>query len=74
MKILLDNGTAIEAFIYYATNINPELKPFDWYKEHVLRGAKENGLPVEYIRSIENIEHTEDSDTKRRSDELSIYR
>jgi len=74
VKILLNDGTTIEAFTYYATNINPELKPFDWYKEHVLRGARENKLPLEYIRRIEIIEHIEDSDTKRRNDELSIYR
>lgn len=74
VKILLNNGAVIEAFTYYATSINSELKPLDWYKEHVLHGARENGLPIEYIRSIEVIEHVEDSDTERRDNELSIYR
>ncbi len=74
VKILLNDGTTIEAFTYYATNINAELKPLDWYKEHVLRGARENELPLEHIRSIENIEHIEDTDIERRDSELSIYR
>jgi gamma-glutamylcyclotransferase len=74
VKILLNNGATIYAFTYYATNINPELKPLDWYKEHVLRGARENELPIEHIRSIEVIEHVDDSDTERRDNELSIYR
>jgi len=74
VKIILNNGDTVEAFTYYATKIDPALKPFDWYKEHVLRGARENKLPIEYIRNIEMIEHMDDSDTKRRDDELSIYR
>jgi gamma-glutamylcyclotransferase len=73
VRILLNNGITIDAFTYYATNINPELKPFDWYKEHVLRGARENELPIEHIRNIEIIEHVEDSDAERRNKELSIY-
>ena len=74
VKIQLNNGATIDAFTYYATNINSELKPLDWYKEHVLRGARENELPIECIRSIEMIEHVEDLDAERRDSELSIYR
>ncbi|MES9953651.1 MAG: gamma-glutamylcyclotransferase family protein [Candidatus Thiodiazotropha sp. 6PLUC2] len=74
VKILLNNGATIDAFTYYATNVNAALKPLDWYKEHVLRGSMENELPIEHIRSIENIEHVEDPDTERRNRELSIYR
>jgi len=70
----LNDGSTIEAFTYYATNIDPELKPLDWYREHVLRGARENELPIEYIHSIEILEFDEDSDAERRDKELSIYR
>ena len=72
--IKLDKGSVIEAFTYYATNIDPTLKPLDWYKEHVLRGARENKLPVEYIRVIETIESVEETNLERRDRELSIYR
>lgn len=74
VKIILNDGSTIEAFTYYATNIDPELKPLDWYREHVLRGARENELPIEYIHSIEILEFDEDSDAERRDKELSIYR
>jgi len=74
VTILLNNGATIEAFTYYATNINLELKTLDWYKEHVLRGARENELPIEYIHRIEIMEHVVDTDTVRRENELSIYR
>lgn len=74
VEIILNSGSTVEAFTYYATNIDANIKPLDWYKEHVLRGARENALPIEYIRSIEIIEFDEDSDTERRDRELSIYR
>lgn len=68
------NGSGIQAFCYFATDINPQLKPLDWYREHVLRGAKENNLPEAYIRSIEAVEAVVDENEMRRERELSIYR
>lgn len=73
VSIKLDDGSSVEAFTYYATHIDTGLKPFDWYKEHVLIGAKENALPVEYVQLIEAIEYMEDEDAERRSRELGIY-
>ena len=72
--IKLENTSIIEAFTYCATNINRQLKPFDWYKEHVLKGAKEHNLPIQYIREIAAIECIEDLDIERKEKELSIYR
>jgi len=67
------NGKIISAFTYYATNIKPELKPLNWYKEHVVRGARENELPEEYIQQIEIVESFEDEDGERHQRELAIY-
>ena len=72
--IKLNDGSVIEAYTYYATKIDSTLMPLDWYKEHVIRGAKENDLPDEYIRVIEEIESVDDADIERRNRELSIYR
>lgn len=66
-------GPGVKAFTYYATLTSAHLRPFDWYKEHVLRGARENDLPEAYIRHIEAIEADEDPETARRMRELSIY-
>ena len=35
---------------------DPALRPFAWYKAHVLRGAREHGLPADCARAIENME------------------
>lgn len=74
VMVELNNGSVVEAFTYYATHINSGLKPLCWYKEHVLRGARENALPEEYIQLIETIEHVDDMDMERRKSELAIYR
>lgn len=74
VSIMLNDGTTIEAFTYYATIIDPALRPFDWYAEHVIIGARESELPEDYIQYIESIECDKDPDDERRERELSIYR
>lgn len=58
---------------YIATNVDSSLRPLDWYKEHVLRGAKAMMLPSQYIASIEAIVADIDADEQRRANELAIY-
>lgn len=72
VNTLSDQSLEVETYI--ATNINSQLRPFDWYKEHVIRGAKSIGLPLEYISVISQIEADIDENTKRRANELSIYK
>lgn len=74
VDITMADGSLMVAFTYYATDIDSGLKPLDWYKQHVLTGARENRLPENYIRTIEAIECVEDTDDARRETELSIYR
>lgn len=74
VKVTGDDGASIEAFTYYATRIDPGLKPFDWYKQHVLIGARENALPPDYIAAIETIESIPDPDRQRHDAETAIYR
>jgi gamma-glutamylcyclotransferase len=66
-------GDLVSAFAYYATYIDQTLKPLHWYKEHVLRGARENDLPEYYIRRIEMIGSVDDHDDERHQRELEIY-
>ncbi len=67
------SGESISAITYCATNIDPERKPYHWYKHHVLTGAKENGLPVEYIEKISSIESAADPKLERHKREMEIY-
>lgn len=69
----LRDGSAVTAWVYCATSIDTSLLPFDWYREHVVRGAIENGLPENYISRIRAVETMRDPDAERAARELSIY-
>ena len=64
---------ALEAEIYVATRVDPSLRPFDWYKEHVLRGALAAKLPREYVAMIEAVAADRDPDAERRRRELAVH-
>lgn len=68
-----ESNEPISAETYIATQINSSLCPFDWYKEHVLRGAIVAGLPPDYIAQLQAVISVVDTDEKRRSIELAIY-
>jgi hypothetical protein len=67
------SGDDVQAFLYYATNIDPMLRPYHWYKEHVVSGAREHGLPYEYIDRIVSFASIEDPDKERTLTEMSLY-
>ncbi|WP_206486156.1 gamma-glutamylcyclotransferase family protein [Thalassotalea sp. G2M2-11] len=66
-------GNSVEAFTYYATEIDPSLQPYSWYLNHVLVGAKESGLPLEYLQKIHAVKTIFDSNKHRESRERAIY-
>ncbi len=67
-------GATIEAMAYVALQIDSSLKPYHWYKEHVLIGAREHHLPPAYILAIEGVESMDDPLPERQTRELQIYR
>ena len=68
------HGTQYRAFTYYATRIDACLRPYDWYKEHVVRGAIEHGLQDAYIATLRDIESIADPVPLTHEHELCIYR
>jgi hypothetical protein len=74
VSVYVLNKKVIHVFTYYATNTDQKLKPYEWYIEHMVRGAREHRLPEEYINAILAIESIPDPDISRHEQELSIYR
>lgn len=68
-----DSGTSISALTYYATHIDDSLLPYTWYKQHVLHGAREAGLPAQHINQIAAVQALPDPDAGRAAKELGIY-
>ncbi|MCY4058708.1 MAG: gamma-glutamylcyclotransferase [Gammaproteobacteria bacterium] len=53
--VRVETGTVVREAITYKARpdkIDPALRPLDWYKTYVIRGATEHGLPDEYVRRI----------------------
>lgn len=68
-----ESGDIVAAFTYCATKIDPSLKPYSWYLNHVVVGAKETGVPKEYLHKIQSVESCEDADLKRDAKQRAIY-
>lgn len=66
-------GHAISAYLYIATEVKTGLKPYHWYKRHVLSGAEQAGLPGDYLAMIRAIASVDDPDPDRNGRELRIY-
>ncbi|HNU47179.1 MAG TPA: gamma-glutamylcyclotransferase [Bacteroidia bacterium] len=68
IEVLGKDGQLIKAQVYIADSdaIDNSLHPYDWYKEYVVSGAKENELPEDYRGKLENFQAKEDLDKKRR--------
>lgn len=66
-------GEPVEALTYIAVNMDDSLKPFSWYRQHVINGAVENGLPSDYIEGIRRVPVMEDPNSDRATEELAIY-
>ena len=49
VSVRLHSQLPTEAFAYFALHTNSTVNPFHWYKEHVIRGATEHGLPDTWL-------------------------
>ncbi len=73
VSLILPDDKPLCATTYFATHIDASLSPYHWYKEHVIRGAREHALPDEHIAFIESIPSVPDPDQDQHIRELSIY-
>ncbi|MEW7998510.1 MAG: gamma-glutamylcyclotransferase family protein [Candidatus Thiodiazotropha endolucinida] len=73
VELIDPDGEMVVAYTYYAISIDRTLKPYHWYKHHVLTGALEYDLPAPYIDRLRLIESMEDPDPQRHAFELAIY-
>ena len=68
VRVLSPDGQEVQVQTYIADRdaIDDRLKPYSWYKDFVVKGAQEHGLPLEYIHSyIEPVLAVTDPDRKR---------
>jgi len=73
LEVEAPDGRRVDALIYYATNLKSGLRPYHWYQQHVLYGARENQLPEDYVADIERVVSILDPDQERAEREIGIY-
>ena len=62
----------IQVTMYYATEIDAALRPYQWYKDFVVAGAREHSLPPAYRTALESTEAVPDPDLERTGRNSSI--
>ena len=65
IDVITIKGEKYRAVMYFANDIDSKKKPYHWYKEQVVQGAKEHGLPEDYIKKIKAVESIPDQDQER---------
>lgn len=59
---------------YYATSIDPSIRPYDWYRELVIAGAREHNFPAPYIEALEAVAVISDPDSARAAKARAVIR
>ena len=74
VEVVDREDTVHQAKIYKADEdvINPNLRPYSWYKRFVIEGARQHNLPEEYINQINQFQATEDPDRSRDAENRAI--
>lgn len=70
------NEEQMEVTAYFASRqefIDDNELPFDWYKNHCVKGAEEFGLPKQYVAFLKSFATKADKNKNRVSEETSIY-
>ena len=64
----------VAAYMYEADSdtIDDTLRPYTWYREFVIAGAKEHKLPALYIQSLQAVPAQEDPDTQREEEQSEL--
>lgn len=59
--------TPVEAYTYIGRqqSLDPYLRPYTWYKDLVLAGAVQAGLPADYVGRIRSVSAFDDRDRDR---------
>ncbi len=63
----INNDQKIMTTTYIAEKEEAGLLPYDWYKDLIITGAKQSGLPQGYISQLEKIKSKKDLSAKRES-------
>lgn len=73
LNVCDERGKQLSAFSYVALRVQSNLKPYDWYLQHLIEGAVESKMPPQYINYLQSFDCVCDPSLERKQQELSIY-
>lgn len=65
-------GKSLTASTYQATDVDESLMPYSWYQALVISGAKEHGLPEDYVERLRLMTSMADPDCARHEKEMRL--
>ena len=74
VNVTTTEGESVAALTYRALVHDPDRRPYDWYKGFVVAGAREHGLPAEYLARLEEVVAGEDPDRDRAAANFALQR
>ncbi len=66
-------GSLMQVQTYIGILLADGLRPMDWYKRHVLLGAREHDFPQSYLEAIAAVPEQQDADTARAAREFAVH-
>ncbi|MDR4460187.1 MAG: gamma-glutamylcyclotransferase [Nitrospirales bacterium] len=69
---VLTSSGLVFAVTYYATIIDEQCRPYEWYKRYVVEGATEYGLPESYVQWLKSMNAIKDPDRDRHQRAIRI--
>ncbi len=67
------SGDTLTVQTYIGIIIEEDLLPMDWYRHHVLLGAREHGFPPDYVAAIEAVPVQSDPEPARAAREFALH-
>ena len=66
IRVVTDNGeTGAYTYVADESAVDESLRPYSWYKDLVVEGARQHSLPDEYIAQLESVDANTDPDAER---------
>ena len=56
VKVFDERKQSMEAMTYLATDCGCGLKPYKWYLDYLIKGAKQHNFPNEYLKMLQDVE------------------
>lgn len=73
LKVELQSGRSLSSLTYIGLEVDDTMKPYLWYRQHLIEGAREHGIAQQYIDKILGVEAVKDPNLARHQHEMSIY-